>query len=71
MIKIKEKISLFEHDVIVICCDGQVYRGMWYDCIDAEDRDEDEQQEDSIIIETPYSLHEIYESEIESIQLDE
>lgn len=68
---IKDHINLLEHDVMVTCRNGDVYKGIWYDCIDMEDRDEEEWKEDSIIIETPYRLHEIYESEIESIQLAE
>ena len=71
--KISKYIDLIEHNVILTCTDGSIFRGYWEDISDA--RDDEEQEEDGVIIDCSntdskhYGVYEIYESEIESIQL--
>ena len=65
---IEKYISLLDQTVVVTCVDGKTVRGKWVDCLDAEDADDDERQEDSILIQNGDELIEIYESEIKAIQ---
>lgn len=65
---IEKYISLLDQTVVVTCVDSKTVRGKWVDCLDAEDADDDERQEDSILIQNGDELIEIYESEIKAIQ---
>lgn len=65
---IQKYIGLLDQSVIVTCTDGLEVHGLWIDCLDAEDANDEERQEDSILIERGGELIEIYESEIRTIQ---
>lgn len=65
---INEYIALFDQTVCVTCADGKSVYGKWVDCLNAEDANEDERQENSVLIQSGSELIEIYESEIAAIR---
>lgn len=48
---IQKYIGLLDQSVIATCTDGSEVHGLWIDCLDAEDANDEERQEDSILIE--------------------
>ena len=66
---IEKYIALLDQDVIINCTDGTKVRGIWIDCLEAEDVGDDERAEDAVLIQTGDELIEIFDSEIENIQV--
>ena len=61
-------LSLLDQDVIITCTDGTQVRGIWIDCLEAEDVGDDERAEDAVLIQQSEELIEIFVSEIKDIQ---
>lgn len=65
---IEKYLSLLDQDVVIACTDGTQVRGIWIDCLEAEDVGDDERAEDAVLIQQGEELIEIFASEIKDIR---
>lgn len=65
---IEKYIALLDQEVIITYTDGARVRGIWIDCLEAEDVGDDERAEDAVLIQAGEELIEIFISEIKKIE---